>query len=374
MLIMPLGDIFIESFDLSASEYSRLVSIYAFAAFFSAIVSMFYLDRFDRKSALMFIYSGFVMGTIASAYSPNYELLLLSRLFTGAFGGIIGALALSIISDLFKFEERGYAMGVLMAGFSAAAALGVPFGIFLAAKGGWQLPFQVIGFSGIVIAGVTYKIFPSLNDHLEGQSDKVNFVKTIRTITNDKNQVSALIAGFVLVLGHFLIIPFISPYMIKNVGLSQIEISYQFFFGGLATVITAPIIGRLTDKHGTQKMFVILMLICIIPTLLITHLPVVTLFYAICASVLFFIFASGRFIPANAIITAATGSENRGSFMSMKSALQQLAIGLAGVLSGLIVFIEDDKYINYPYVGYLSCLICIVSIYFLGKIRVAKGN
>ncbi len=374
MLIMPLGDIFIEAFDIEAYQYSRLVSAYAFAAFLSAIVSIFYLDRFDRKKSLLFIYSGFIIGTILCAFANSYELLLTARFLTGMFGGIMGALILAIISDLFQFEERGYAMGVLMSAFSAAAALGIPFGIYLAAKGSWQLPFKVIGYSGIFINLMILIFFPSITSHLKDQSKSIEFKQTLLQIFSDQNQVRALIAGFVLVLGHFLIIPFISPYMIKNVGLEQIEISYQFFFGGLATIITGPFIGKLTDRFGVQKMFLLIVLISIIPTLIITNLGPSTLVTAIAASVFFFVFASGRFIPANAIITAATGTKNRGSFLSMKSSLQQLAIALASLFSGLIVTIENDSYIRYPIVGVLSVLICISSIYFLRKLNVADGN
>ena len=61
--------------------------------------------------------------------------------------------------------------------------------------------------------------------------------------------------------------------------------------------------------------------------------------------------------------------------MSVKSALKQLAIGLASVISGLIIVEGDDGlFYNYEYVGYLAIAISIVSIYLVGKIKVAEGN
>ena len=371
---MPLGDIFIETFNISATEYSYLVSSYAFAAFFSALIGIKYLDRFDRKKALVFIYAGFSIGTFLCAFANTYEVLLISRFFTGLFGGIIGALVLSIVSDIYSFKERGYAMGILMAAFSAASAFGVPTGIYLAAKGNWQLPFMIIGIAGFVITALLFFYFPSLTKHMQSDGPKKSLRQILKNVYRDKNQVNALIAGFVLVLGHFLIIPFISPYMIKNVGLSQMEITYQFFFGGLATVFTANIIGKLTDRYGVQRLFLYLVLLAIIPTLIISNLKAVPLAVAIGISVMFFIFASGRFIPANAIITASTGSENRGSFMSIKSALQQLAIALSAFISGAIITIEEGQYVNYPIVGILAVVITLSSIYFVRKLRVAKGN
>ena len=200
-------------------------------------------------------------------------------------------------------------------------------------------------------------------------------MKTITAITSDKNQINALVAGFVLILAHFMIIPFISPYLIKNVGLTQLEISYQFFFGGVATVVSAPLIGRLTDKYGVMRVFTIVMFLSFIPTIIITNLKVVPLWVAICFTTMFFVFASGRMISPNTIITAAAGTANRGSFMSVKSALQQLAIGLSALISGSIVYIGDDNlYHNYAYVGYISIAIALVTIFLIKRIRVAEGN
>ncbi len=375
MLIMPLGDIFIKEFNISASQYSFLVSGYALAAFASGLAGIFLIDRFDRKTSLLFVYSGFAIGTILCGFMNTYYSLLIFRIITGLFGGIIGAIVLSVVSDLYLFAERGKAMGYLFAAFSAASAFGVPIGIYLADLSTWRLPFIIIGSLGVVIAITLFYIFPTLTDHLKLQSKQNNLKKTITNIIHDKNQVNALIAGFVLILAHFMIIPFISPYIIRNVGLSQKEIAYQFFLGGVATLFTSPIVGRLTDSKGVMKVFTILMLLSFIPTVLITNLPPIHIAIALTITTFFFVFASGRMIAPNTIITAAAPQANRGSFMSLKSSLQQLAIGLSGLISGQIIFINDQGlYQNYYIVGMISIVLGLMSIYFVAKIRVAKGN
>ena len=375
MLIMPLGDIFISEFGIGPREYSLLVSAYAFSAFISSLLGVFFLDRFDRKHALQVIYLGFGLGTLACAFTDTYISLLTLRICTGFFGGMIGALVLSVVSDLYLFKERGAAMGVLFAAFSAASALGIPIGIYLAAKAEWQLPFMVIGLLALLISIFIWFLFPNMDSHLSAQDTKVSIRRTISAIVQDSNQVTALAAGFVLIMAHFLIIPFISPYLIRNVGLTQEEISYQFFFGGLATIVSSPIIGKLTDKLGVMKVFVTVMVLSWIPTVLITHLQTAPLAVAISFTTMFFVFASGRMISPNTIITAAAGTANRGSFMSVKSALQQLAIGLSSIASGLIVTESaDGSFQHYEYVGYLSIGISLAAMYLVSKIQVASGN
>ena len=373
MLIMPLGDIFIDLFDLSASQYSYLVSAYAIAASISALAGFFLIDRFDRKKVLLFIYIGFGIGTILCAFATSYALLVGVRFFTGLFGGMIAATILSIVSDLYPFKERGSAMGVLFASFSAASALGIPIGLYLADQGSWQLPFEILGSLALVISVVLFFIFPNMTAHVS--KERKSMLTTITSITKDKNQINALVAGFVLILAHFIIIPFISPYLIKNVGLTQSEITYQFLFGGLATVVSSPIIGRMTDKYGVMKVFIAMIVLSFIPTVIITNLSVVPVSIAIFYTTLFFIFGSGRMISPNTIITAAAPQENRGSFMSIKSSLQQMAIAVSSFLGGIIVYLgDDDLYYNYEYVGYLSILFSFFAIYLVGRIKVAKGN
>lgn len=375
MLIMPLGDIFIREFGINAQQYSYLVSSYAFGAVISSLSAFLFLDRFDRKAALLFLYLGFTIGTLLCGFASNFWMLVIVRFCTGAFGGVIGALAFAIVADLYLFKERGKAMGILMGAFSAASALGIPFGLYLAAVHSWRTPFLGLGGIGVVVSLLIFFYFPSIKNHLEEREEHLSIVGTVRQLWSDPNQLNALLLGMVLVLGHFMIIPFISPYMIRNVGFSQMTITLVFLFGGLSMVISSPLIGKLTDLKGVMKVFTTCIFLSFIPTLAITYMGQEPISYALIFTTLFFILASGRMIPANTLITAAVGSANRGSFMSMKSALQQLAIGLSSLISGAIVFIDDEGYYqNYPILAYISIFFCLISIYLMTRLKIAEGN
>ncbi len=375
MIMMPLGDIFMNLFEINPQQFSLLVSSYATAAFLSSILAVFYLDTFDRKKGLVFIYSGFTIGTILCGFAPSYEFLLAIRFATGLFGGVIGAMALSIISDVFPLERRGKAIGYLMAGFSGAAALGVPLGLFLANIISWRMPFFFVGGLGAILLVLIVLKFPSLRGHLASVEQVRSFRNVFGAIFLDRNQVNALVLGFVLVLGHFLIIPFIAPYMTRNVGFTQMEITYIYFLGGVATIFSSPFIGRLTDKYGVMPVFLTLMISSFIPVVWITNMPPSPVWLALIATTIFFITGSGRMIPPQTLITAAATPKTRGSFMSVKSALQQLAIALASAISGfIVVFGEGGSLENYNTVGYLAIGVCILAMALAPRIRVASGN
>lgn len=375
MIMMPLGDIFMNLFEINPGQFSLLVSSYAMAAFGSSILAVFYLDIFDRRKALIFIYTGFVIGTILCGFTPSYPFFLAIRFITGLFGGVIGAMALSIVSDVFPFERRGRAIGYIMGGFSAAAALGVPIGLFLADKFSWRMPFFTVGGLGLILLVLIIARFPSLRGHLLSVDKDRSVRNVFGKVFTDRNQTTALIGGMVLVLGHFLIIPFIAPYMTRNVGFDQSQITLIYLIGGSLTVFTSPLFGWLTDKFGVVRVFIVMMIASFFPVIWITGMPPSPVWLGLIATSIFFVVGTGRMIPPQTLITAAASPRTRGSFMSIKSALQQLAIALASAISGIIVIFGPDKSLDrYEYVGYLSIGICVIAMFLIPRIRVAEGN
>jgi len=91
------------------------------------------------------------------------------------------------------------------------------------------------------------------------------------------------------------------------------------------------------------------------PTQAVKNLPG-PLYLTLIASTLLFIGMSGRFAPTMALITNAVEARYRGGFMSVNSAVQQAAGGLANIVAGLII-VEgvNGRLLHYPVVGWLSC-------------------
>src|SRR3954469_17421292 len=101
VIMMPLGPEFIDEWSISPQQFGFLVSIYTFSGAICSFLGAFWVDRFDRKTALIRLYCGFTLGTIACALAPSYLFMLLGRAITGAFGGIMGAVVFSIVGDIF---------------------------------------------------------------------------------------------------------------------------------------------------------------------------------------------------------------------------------------------------------------------------------
>ena len=375
MIMMPLGDALTKYFTISMQQFSVLVSAYTISAGISGFFGAFFIDRFDRKTALIFTYTEFALGTLACAIAPTYILLLIARSLTGFFGGLIGALVMSIVSDAVPFERRGEAMGIIMSAFSAASVLGVPFGLYLNSLYSWHAPFLFLGSMSLVIGFLLYQLLPTLRGHLEKNMTIKNPIVILGNIFKDINQINALLLGVFLIVGQFMVIPFLAPYMIRNVGFTEGQLVYIYLVGGALTLFTAPMVGRLADKYGKLRIFTIFMLLTIIPIILITNMPKIHIGLALVVTGMFFVFASGRMIPAQAMITASVGSANRGSFMSIQSSTQQLSSGLSSFIGGLIIVETSTRsLLNYQYIGYFAILTIIIAILIAPRLKVAEGN
>ena len=250
MIMMPLGNFLMPHFDISAQYFSMIVAAYPVTAWASGLIAAFYVDRFDRKKVLLFAYTGFIIGTITCGIAPDALLLMAARVLTGLFGGLIGAQVLSIIADTFPYEKRGRAMSSVFMAFSLASIFGVPFSLYLARLISWHAPFIFIGILGIVLLPMLNKFLPSVSGHINtGEEQKRSGVKEVfSAVFSNRAQTLALMLSGGLMLGHFLVIPFINPYMEFNVGWTKDQTPLIYMVGGTCSLFSSTLIGRLADK------------------------------------------------------------------------------------------------------------------------------
>jgi MFS transporter, DHA1 family, inner membrane transport protein len=372
MIMMPLGNYLMPYFNISSQQFSMLVAAYTFSAGASGFLAAFFVDRFDRKKVLLVGYIGFLVGTVCCALAPTYFILMSSRIFAGIFGGLIGAQVLSIVADLIPYERRGMAMGMIMAAFSVASVFGVPFGLFIASHLNWHAPFFFVAGLGSLLIPFIIRYLPKMDAHVHSNTEtRVTPVELIKEIGKDVNQRLALALSACLMMGHFMIIPFLNPFMEFNMGFSkEDQTPLIYMVGGALTLVSSPILGRLADKIGKHRLFVILVVLAVVPIALITDLPHIPFYLVLCITGFWFIVSSGRSIPAQAMISNVVPPERRGSFMSFNSSIQQIFVGIASVMAGMIVVKTPANRIeHYEITGYISIGIILFSIVIATRLK-----
>lgn len=368
MIMMPLSPNLMREFHIGTAQFGMLVSAYSFAAGASALLAASLADRFDRRTALLVAYAGLGVATLGCALASTHITLLVARAVAGMFGGVLGSIAFAIVGDVVPAERRGRAMSVIMLAFSLSAVAGVPLGLIFAHHLGWRMPFALLSGVCALLWLAAWKIVPSVRGHLSAAH--TSLIEGYRDLLREPNHWWAFLMTGLVMYSSFSIIPYIAPSMVANVGLPESQLAYIYLTGGAVTLISRPWVGRLTDRHPYQNVLTALIFASFVPILLVSHTPSLALGWQLGIAALFFIFVSGRFIPATAMVTAATQPRLRGRVMSFNAAVQNLASGLAAQVAGLIMSKgPHGELLHFEWVGYLSCVVGLMAVFVAQRVR-----
>ncbi|RKR11573.1 putative MFS family arabinose efflux permease [Flavobacterium sp. 90] len=370
VVISPLGDILMKTLNMTTANFGFAVSAYAFSAGISGLLAAGFADKFDRKKLLIFFYTGFIAGTIFCALSTSYEMLLLARIVTGLFGGVIGSVSLAIVTDLFVIHQRGRVMGFIQMAYAASQILGIPIGLYCANHWGWHSSFLMIASLGVLILVAIITQMQAINKHLELQLDKSPFLHLWHTLSNKQYQIGFASIAF-LSIGGFMLQPFGSAFLVNNIHISQLELPMVFFFTGLSVLFIMPLVGKLSDKVSKFKLFAAGSVLSVIMIIIYTNLTPIPLWEVVVLNMILFMGIMSRMIPATTLNTGIPEMKDRGAYMSISSSLQQIAGGIAAVCAGFIVHQETktSPIENYDILGYVIAVITLLSVFLIWRVN-----
>lgn len=369
MVMSPLGDILMKSIDLEPSSFGLVVSAYAFSAGISGLLTAGFADKYDRKKLLLFFYIGFIAGTILCGIVTSYHYLLLARVVTGLFGGVIGSISMAIVADLFTPQQRGRVMGFVQMGFGASQILGIPIGLYLANAWGWHAPFiWVAAMAAIVAIAIALKIKP-INKHLAVPQEKPALQHLIHTATKKEYRMG-FTATALLSIGGFMMMPFGSAFAINNLKVTEHQLPMMFMVAGISTLIIMPLVGKLSDKIDKFKIFAFASTWTMIMVFLYTNLGVTPFALVLVFNVLMMMGIMSRMVPSSALVSSIPEGNDRGAFMSINSSLQQIAGGIAAAFAGTIVVQKDEMspIEHYDTLGIIIVFVLLLSIILMYRV------
>ena len=373
MVIMPLAPQFTRAFELSAQQFGWLISAYTFAAAAAGFAAALVIERFERKRLLLAVYVGFVAAAAVTASAQSFSILLMARALAGIFGGVLYGVIFTVIGDTIPEARRGRATGVVMTSFAIATVAGVPLALLLSNAFNWRAAFVVVALSGAINALIARRTLPNVahatSAEVEERKQRAMWSEFVRTLTFP-NHLRAFMFTLLMMISGFMVIPYISLYMVLNIGLPEAQLPLVYLAGGIATFFTARWFGRWADHSGKREVYRWIALMSVAPLLIVTHAPALPLVGTLAIATMFFVFVSGRMVPGMAVVTSAARPGGRAAFMTLNGSVMQIGSGLAATLSGtMIQRLPSGALQNYNWVGWIAAAATLVAIWWVGSIE-----
>jgi predicted MFS family arabinose efflux permease len=360
MVLSPLGAQLMPSLHISPKQFGLVVSAYAFSAGASGLLAAGFADRFDRKKLLLFFFGGFIAGTFLCGIATGYWFLLVARVVTGIFGGVVGSIGFAVITDLFAAELRGRVMGLTQMSFAAAQVLGLPVGLYLANLWDWHAPFLLIVAIAIPLWLLLFWKMQPVREHLTLQSDRSAFQHLWHTASNPF-YLRAFAATTLLATGGFMLMPFGAAFGVNNLGISMGDLPKLYLITGLTSMASGPVIGKLVDRFGAIYVFWGGSVLAITMVLIYTNLSVTPLWILIALSAAMFVGVTTRMISVSVLISVVPVPADRGAFMSINNSISQISGGIASAVAGMIVYQTASGHLeNYPMLGLVVSVTMVI--------------
>jgi predicted MFS family arabinose efflux permease len=321
---------------VSDAKQGLLVSIYAVMVGLFALVIGPISDKFGRRKVLL---AGTGLMTLAlgmHAAINDYAGLLIVRTLAGIAGGVLSGAAVSYVGDYFPYERRGWANGWVMSGIAAGQIAGVPLGSLLAGQFGFRTPFLIFA----VTMGATFLLIlkrvpqPAVERNTNRLTVKGVLSEYVSLVKQRDIAISALVF-MLLFFSMALYITYLPAWLTVEKGATQNGIAALFFAGGLASVLTGPLTGKLSDSAGRKPLILASSLGLF---LLMSSVTFILREFWLAFPMFFFssVLMAARMSPFQALLSALVPSNRRGALMSLTVSLGQIGFASGAALAGFI--------------------------------------
>jgi predicted MFS family arabinose efflux permease len=183
------------------------------------------------------------LGNLITAISPNYALILTTRLIMGFASGVFWAIGVSMAMRIVPERHASRAAAVVMSGISIATVVGIPLGTVLENLTNWRTTFLIwAGLSVLVFLAVT-AIVPSL--------PSANAVSVREVFSLPLKNVQLRLVLFIVilfVLGHFGAYTFVRPFLESNASATPVFITVMLIVFGVGGAVGNFIAGYTVNK------------------------------------------------------------------------------------------------------------------------------
>lgn len=325
-LLLSMGPDLVGPLGLRTDQLPLLVGAHTGAAALAGLLGGRWLEGLPRRAGLGGLLLALALAELWATRAVGLGSLLAARVLAGACGGQAGALGLVLLSEGVAERRRGRAVGAVMVANGAAAILGVPALLGVSQAAGWAAPFVGLAVMVAGVAGGVAWALPPGGPGPRAAGPSPLWRGPVR---------GALLVNLLLVASAFLITANLSAFVQHNVGLPREALPGLYATAGLVALGVVQGAGRAVDRFGSLRVGVVAVgaFAAVVLAFVVWEggIPATLGFVVLLSAV------QSRNVAVRALATRVPREGERGRFMSLHSAAQQLgaaagALGSAALL------------------------------------------
>lgn len=239
-LLTPLS----RSLDISVGAAGLMVTLQGVSAGLGVPFIVAWTRRVNRRVLLSTLLAVLALGNLLTAISPNYAVILTTRLFMGFASGVFWAIGVSMAMRLVPERHANRAAAIVMSGISIATVAGIPLGTFLESLTTWRTTFLIWSGLSVLVFLVVTALIPSLPS-----ANAVSVREVFGLPLKNVPLRSVLFTVVLFVLGHFGAYTFVRPFLENNAAATPVFITVVLMIFGVAGAAGNFIAGHTVNKN-----------------------------------------------------------------------------------------------------------------------------
>lgn len=249
IIIIPMA----KDFNWSTAQISVILSSQLASLAVGGVIWGYLCDRFGRRWALQLCILQYCVGTLARAFTPNFEYMLFFTIFAGiGIGGEYGV-GQTLVTETVSKERRGAWSSMLYSGIFVGIVLAAAAGGLILPYVSWSWAFVIAAIPVFVVViirmgtpeSALWERRKAAGQHLAAGREfiQASFLKPL---------LLCYTAATLQLFAYYGITTLMPTYLVNVAGFSLTKVSWWVFFTGVAGLAGAAAAALVIDRIGRR--------------------------------------------------------------------------------------------------------------------------
>ena len=239
---------------ISIPQAGHLITAYALGVVVGAPTLVSLMAHRPPRSVLVWFMLMFTIFNAMSAFSPNYELMMLSRFMAGLPHGAFFGVGAVVAARLGGQGKVAAALATMFTGLTVANVIGVPAGTWLGHNMSWRAVFLVVAAIGLVTMFALHRLVPPI-----AAKARTGLMQDLRIFRHGALWLALGITS-IGTGGFFAFFSYIAPLLTDVTHIAPARIPMVMTLVGIGMTVGVHLGGRLADRVAPLQAIVILLL------------------------------------------------------------------------------------------------------------------